>query len=92
MLRSYEYGGYTVELVVEADFRVGSDKHLQTKPGYIAIVRIFRSGSPIATFSPLRFVDTRGRPFKTEADALLGGYSAARNIVDDLFSVREGIG
>jgi hypothetical protein len=36
-------------------------------------------------YSPLRFGEARGRPFATEADALMGGYSAACKIVDDLF-------
>jgi hypothetical protein len=38
----------------------------------------------MAEFSPLRFGEAGGHPFVTEADALMGGYSAARRIVDDL--------
>jgi len=40
----------------------------------------------MAVFSPLRFGEAGGHPFASEADALMGGYSAARRIVDDLFS------
>jgi hypothetical protein len=40
----------------------------------------------MAVFSPLRFGEAGGHPFATEADALMDGYSAARRIVDDLFS------
>jgi hypothetical protein len=29
--------------------------------------------------------NTVGRPFDTKVDALMGGYGAARGIVDDLF-------
>jgi hypothetical protein len=37
-------------------------------------------------FSPLRFSESQGKPFLSEADALMGGYSAGRRIVDDLFN------
>jgi hypothetical protein len=54
--------------------------------GYVAIVKIFQAGNAMAVFSPLRFGESGGHPFATEADALMGGYSAARRIVDDLFN------
>jgi hypothetical protein len=48
-------------------------------------VKIFRAENAVAIFSPLRFGEAGGRPFKTEAEALMGGHSAAQRIVDDLF-------
>lgn len=38
-----------------------------------------------AVLSPLRLGESRGKPFLSKADALTGGYSAGRRIVDDLF-------
>jgi hypothetical protein len=84
MTRTYEYHGYTLVVAVESDFGwrlVGGDA---ARVGYVAIVRIFQAGNAVAVFSPLRFGEEGGRPFATEADALMSGYSAARRIVDDL--------
>ena len=39
-----------------------------------------------AVFSPLRFVESPGKPFLSEADAFMAGYGAGRRIVDDLFN------
>jgi hypothetical protein len=52
----------------------------------VAVVRICKAGASVAVFSPLRFGESRGKPFFSEADALMGGYSAGRRIVDDLFT------
>jgi len=85
MTRSYDYEGFTLEISVESEFSIGPNRREPTRPGYVAIVRIFQAASAVAVFSPLRFGEARGRPFATEADALMGGYSAARKLVDDLF-------
>lgn len=89
MTRTYEYEGFTLEISVEADFAIGANRLAPRRPGYIAIVRIFQSSSLVSPLSPLRFGEAAGRPFTTEADALMGGYSAARNLVDDVYC-REG--
>ncbi|MFK4442067.1 hypothetical protein ABH944_002512 [Caballeronia udeis] len=86
MTRTYEYHGYTLVVAVESDLSWGQAGGTPARVGYVAIVRIFQAGNAIAVFSPLRFGEAGGRPFATEADALMGGYSAARRIVDDLFS------
>jgi hypothetical protein len=86
MTRTYEYHGYTLEIAIESDFGwrlVGGNA---ARVGYVAIVKIFQAENAVAVFSPLRFGEAGGRSFATEADALMGGYSAARRIVDDLFS------
>lgn len=59
---------------------------MQTQSAYVAIVRIFKEGDAVAVFSPLRFGEAPRRPFATEADAMMSGYSGARRIVDDLFA------
>lgn len=85
MTRTYEYHGYTIVVAVESDFssQLGG---AAARGGYVAIVRIFQADNAVAMFSPLRFGEAGGLPFVTEADALMGGHSAARRIVDDLFS------
>jgi hypothetical protein len=52
----------------------------------VAVVRISNAGASVAVFSPLRFGESQGKPFLSEADALMSGYSAGRRIVDDLFN------
>lgn len=86
MTRSYDYEGFTLEISVESGISIGPKTLEPIRTGYVAVVRIFQAASTLAVFSPLRFGESRGRPFATEADALMGGYSAARKIVDDLFS------
>jgi hypothetical protein len=86
MSRTYEYHGYTLVVAVESDSSWRQAGRSAAHVGYVAIVRIFQAGNAMAVFSPLRFGEAGGHPFATEADALIGGYSAARRIVDDLFS------
>jgi hypothetical protein len=86
MTRTYEYHGYTLVVAVETDFSWQKSPGPARQVGFVAIVRIFQADTTIAVFSPLRFGEAGGRPFVTEADAVMGGYSAARRIVDDLFS------
>ena len=87
MTRTYDYAGFTFEVSVESEFSAGPNRRegKQAHPGYIAVVKIFQAGNAVAVFSPLRFGELGGRPFATQIDALMGGYSAARKIVDDLF-------
>ncbi|MGF6575036.1 hypothetical protein ABH945_007165 [Paraburkholderia sp. GAS333] len=86
MNRTYEYEGFTIQVGVESDFSWQQSPAPARRTGFVATVRVFQAGHAVALFSPLRFGDTGGRPFTTEADALMGGYSAARKIVDDIFS------
>jgi hypothetical protein len=86
MTRTYEYHGYTLVVAVESDINSQLGGDAAACVGYVAIVRIFQAENAVAMFSPLRFGEAGGLPFVTEADALMGGYSAARRIVDDLFS------
>jgi len=86
MYRSYEYNGFTLEVSVDVDaVRIGPVREAQAAPAYVAAVSISRDGRAMAIFSPLSFGAPRGTPFAMEIDALMGGYSAGRKIVDDLF-------
>jgi hypothetical protein len=87
MNRTYEYHGYALSVTVESDY--SWPRKTAARPvGYVAVVRIVQAGTAVAVFSPLRFGESGGRPFATEADALMVGCSAARKIVDDLFNNR----
>lgn len=85
MTRTYDYEGFRLEISVESDFTIGAKHAVRGRPGYVAVVRIFQESSPVAACSPLRLGEAGGRPFATEADALMCGYGAARAIVDDVF-------
>lgn len=84
MTQIYEYNGFTLRVAVESDFRSHAAHPDTDKPGYVAVVRICESGTSVSRFAPLRLGNTVGRAFATRDDALTGGYSAARTIVDDL--------
>ena len=86
MNRTYHYHGFDVEVAVEADLSWQVERSALSSAGYVAVVRICKAGAALAVFSPLRFGESQGKPFLSEADALMGGYSAGRRIVDDLFS------
>ncbi|HTH60396.1 MAG TPA: hypothetical protein VL689_09595 [Paraburkholderia sp.] len=86
MQRTYEYRGFTLDVSVEADFKVSKPGHPVSAVGYVALVKILHGDDPITAITPLRLGDLAGRPFASDADALMGGYSAARKLVDDLFS------
>ncbi|MCP2091305.1 UNVERIFIED_ORG: hypothetical protein J2Y81_007392 [Paraburkholderia sediminicola] len=82
MNRTYHHHGFDVEVAVET----ASSWQAGRSAGYVAVVRICKAGAALAVFSPLRFGESQGKPFFSEADALMGGYSAGQRIVDDLFS------
>ena len=85
MMRRYEYEGFTLEVTVESDFRLGPNTRALANADYVAVVKIYQGVNSVAVFSSLRFGEAKGRPFATEADAVMGGLTAARKIVDDLF-------
>jgi hypothetical protein len=85
MSHTYQYQGFDVEVVVDPDFTWKAGRTATGEVGYVAVVRICKAGAAVAVFSPLRFGESQGKPFLSEADALVGGYSAGRRIVDDLF-------
>lgn len=85
MSRTYQYQRFDVKVDVEADLYWKSGCTPTREVGYVAVVRICKAGAAVAVFSPLRFGESHGKPFLSEGDALTGGYSAARRIVDDLF-------
>lgn len=80
-----QYQGFDIDVVVEADLNWTGGRTAAGEVGNVAVVRICKDGAAVAVFSPLRFGESQGKPFLSEADALMGGYSTGRRIVDDLF-------
>jgi len=80
MMRSYEYETFNLEISLESDFSSAADKNKRKRVRYFAIVRIHGSAGTTAPASPPasppRFADVGSRAFATQADALMGGYSA----------------
>jgi hypothetical protein len=85
MTQTYEYNGFTLSIAVESDFRSHAAHSGTSNPGYVAVVRICESGTSVSRLAPLRLGNSVGQAFASKDDALTGGYSAARTIVDDLF-------
>ncbi|SEB95397.1 hypothetical protein [Paraburkholderia caballeronis] len=83
MKRSYDYRGHTIEVTVEIDSGRGPQRHVQ-HIGFVAVVRVLRTGSPLAFFSPLRIGAQRGYPFTSADDAFDGGFIAGQRIIEDL--------
>jgi hypothetical protein len=83
--RTYQYQGFDIEVAVEAALTWKGGRTAKGEVGTVTVVRTYKAGAPVAVISPLRFGEPLGKPFLSEADALMGGYSAGRRIVDDLF-------
>ena len=47
---------------------------------------ISRIRAAVAVFSSLRFGESQGKPFTSENDVLISGYSVGRRVVDDLLT------
>lgn len=86
MSRTYHYHGFDIEVAVETDLSWKARPSATTSMGFVAVVRICKAGASVAVFSPLRFGESRGKPFFSEADALMSGFSAGQRIIDDLFT------
>ncbi|BCG04384.1 hypothetical protein PPGU19_089520 (plasmid) [Paraburkholderia sp. PGU19] len=84
MKRIYDYLGFEVEVSVEAHPGPADTGQLHCGHGYVAIVTITKAGQPVSCFAPLRLGEADGRPFRNKPDALMGGFSAGRCLIDDL--------
>ena len=84
MKRVYIYHAVQIEVSVEIDTSGERSVTSRYGSGYVAVERITRAGLPASPFAPLRLGAADRRPFLNEVDALLGGYSAGRRMIDDL--------
>lgn len=86
MQRTYDYRGFIVDVSVEAEVAQPKRGGPAAPVGYVAFVTIHRANGEVITSPPLRLGDATGHPFSSDVEALNGGYTAARKLVDDLSS------
>jgi hypothetical protein len=87
MKRVYSYRGFQVTIQVEQMLDLAKGTPLQRTRGFIAIVHICPDANPDSGVSLRLAIDSR-RPYPSEAEALMRGYSAAQRWIDDTI-VRE---
>jgi hypothetical protein len=87
MHRTYGYKDFTIEVDAEPLDGIPSGSVLSMPVGYVAVVHILGGASP-ATIQPLLFGRGNGRPFTTEAEALMRGYGTAQRIIDEMKTAR----
>ncbi|WP_322007921.1 hypothetical protein [Paraburkholderia tropica] len=86
MKRLYHHRGHVIDVSVETVCRAPDGG--ATALDHIAVLLISADASPehpdTQPYARLRIDRTTGRAFESEADALMGGYSVGRGIVDKL--------
>jgi hypothetical protein len=83
MKRLYPHRGHAIDVSVEAQCPAFPTHDSSTATNYIAILTIYSDESqsqPI--LGPLRIERTTGHAFVSEAEALMGGFSEGRRLVD----------
>ena len=82
MNRTYEYRGYAIRVGVEANGTIPLERPEIERPRYAAVVSI-APNIECTLPSPLKIESAAGLPFSSDIDALMGGYSAARRLIDE---------
>jgi hypothetical protein len=84
MKRLYQHRGHTIDVSVEAQCPAYPTQGNPTAtPDYIAVLMIYSEESDaVPMLGPLRVERTTERVFASEAEALMGGFSEGRRIVD----------
>lgn len=85
MNRTYEHRGHTLDVSVETVCR--TQEVAAAALDHIALLLI--SSDETLPFASLRIERTTERAFASEAEALMGGYSVGRSIVDKLIDEGE---
>lgn len=87
MKRIYGYKGFEVTVELEALWQGTARKTWLMPPeGFVAVVSICIVGAARPVFAPIRLTRDSHRPFATESDALMAGYSAGQRVVDDMLT------
>jgi hypothetical protein len=89
MNRTYEYRGYTIRVGVEANGTIPLERPEIERRRYTAVVSI-ESNNALSFPSPLKIDNAAGLPFNSDIDALMGGYSEARRLVDEQLAATRG--
>jgi len=85
MHRLYRYQDFTIEVDAEPINGIPGGKVVAMPVGYVAVVHI-SCGAGSASIQQLSFGQDDGRPFGSEAEALMRGYGAAQTIIDGLIT------
>lgn len=87
MHRSYRYKDFIIAVNAESIEGIPNGKVLSLPVGYIAVVHI-SSGASSKPIRQLSFGQDNGRPFASEAEAVMRGYGAAQCTIDGMITVR----
>ncbi|MBN3857158.1 hypothetical protein G3N59_27620 [Paraburkholderia sp. Ac-20340] len=92
MKRLYQHRGHAVDVSVEAQCPAWSTQdNPVTAPDYVAILTIYLNESHAQPLlGPLRIERMAGQVFASEVEALMGGFSEGRRLVDRLVESGEG--
>ncbi|RKT13522.1 hypothetical protein B0G69_6687 [Paraburkholderia sp. RAU2J] len=83
MKRIYRYRGFEVTVELQPQWEASGKIWLLPPKGFVAVVSICMAGATRPMVAPIRLTGDSQRPFATEGDALMAGYSAGQRIVDD---------
>ncbi|BCG00225.1 hypothetical protein PPGU19_047930 [Paraburkholderia sp. PGU19] len=83
MKRTYKYKDFEVTVETEPVWQPSGNVTLLAPLGFIAVVYIGKIGASRTTVGPMRLTADSQKPFATEAEALMTGFSAGQRIVDD---------
>ncbi|GAB3626919.1 hypothetical protein PTE30175_03519 [Pandoraea terrae] len=84
MKRIYTYKGFEVTVELEPVWEAAGRITVSPPRGFVAVVDIRAAGATRPMVAPIRLMADSHRPFATDAEALMSGYSAGQRVVDDL--------
>src|ERR1700739_863208 len=85
MERIYEYRTFQVAIELETVWSSSKSVTLSPPRGYIALIRISTEFERAATIVTQRLTAEGSKPFSTEANAFMAGYSKAQRMIDYVF-------
>jgi len=83
MRRNYLYKGFEVNVEIEPVWDIDQGITLLRSRRFIAILSIKNETATHDIVTAMRHMADGQRPYPTEADALMAGYSAAQRLIDD---------
>jgi hypothetical protein len=83
MKRTNPYKGFEIAVELETVWESSGNVWLLPPRGFIAVVHIRTVGGTRPMVAPIRLTADDMRPFPTEAEALMAGFSAGQRVVDD---------
>ena len=83
MKRIYKYRGFNVTVELEPVWERSGNITLLPPKGFLAVVHIVMAGMTRPMVAPIRLTADGQRPFVSEAEALMAGFSAGQRLIDD---------